>query len=145
MNLRRITGLFICLGLLSFAQCKSSTTTTTDQPKSNPSFQNDIQPIFNSSCAFSSCHSTPGQAGLDLSSGTAFSSLVNVPSTEVPSIVRVAPGDSAGSYLVMKLENTQSVGSRMPFGGNPLSSTQIQNVKNWIDKGAGNNRAGRIR
>ncbi len=146
MKPRMTTGLFLCLCLLGLAGCKSTATSTSDQPKADPSFQNDIQPIFDSNCAFSSCHnSATAQAGLDLSSGKSYSFLVNVPSTEVPSTLRAAPGNSAASYLVMKLENTQSVGSRMPFGGNPLSTTQIQNIKNWIDKGANNNvRAGRF-
>jgi len=139
MNARRMMGLCLCLGLLALARCKSATTTTSDQPKANPSFQNDIQPIFNSSCAISSCHNATAQAGLDLSAGKAYSTLVNVASTEVPALMRVSPGDATNSYLVMKLENRQTVGGRMPFGGNPLSATQIQNIKNWINNGANGN------
>jgi hypothetical protein len=39
----------------------------------------------------------------------------------------------------MKIEGRQTSGVRMPSGGSPLSSVQIQNIKNWINKGAKNN------
>jgi hypothetical protein len=134
-------GLWIALSavLLFLTVCKSPTTNTSDQPKSDPSFSSDIQPIFNSSCAVSSCHNATAQAGLNLSSGTAYGAVVNVASSEVPSLMRAAPGDATNSYLVMKLEGRQTSGNRMPAGGNPLSSTQIQNIKNWINQGAKNN------
>jgi hypothetical protein len=53
--------------------------------------------------------------------------------------MRVLPGDAANSYLVKKIEGTQTVGTRMPQGRNALSSITIQNIKNWVDRGAKNN------
>ncbi len=140
MDKRRVIGFSLCLGLLAFVACKSTTTnTTTDQPKADPSFAGDIQPIFNASCAVSSCHNATAQAGLNLSASISYANLVNVPSTEAPELMRAAPGDATNSYVVIKLEGRQTVGGRMPLGGNPLSATNIQNIKNWIGQGAKNN------
>ena len=60
----------------------------------------DVQPIFTGNCALSGCHAgaTPVQ-GQNLSSGQAFSNIVNVQSNE-SSLLRVAPGDPDASYLV---------------------------------------------
>ena len=52
---------------------------------------------------------------------------------------RAIPGDAANSYLVIKLEGTQSVGSRMPIGGSALDNIDLTNIKNWINNGAENN------
>lgn len=70
---------------------------------------------------------------MNLSSGVAYSNLVNVDSTEVPSLKRVLPNDAANSYLVHKIEGNQAVGDRMPLNRSPLSSAKIQNIKNWIN------------
>jgi mono/diheme cytochrome c family protein len=94
--------------------------------------------IFTPSC--SGCHSGNGATlpgVLNLSSASAsFAALVNVASIEVPALNRVTPNDPANSYLVQKLEGTQSLGSRMPLGGSALSQANIDNVKAWINSGA---------
>jgi len=107
--------------------------------KDDPSFSQDIQSIFNSNCTASSCHGSSAQAGLTLISGQSYNNLVNVDSSQVPSKKRVLPSDAANSYLVNKIEGTQTVGGRMPLNSSALSSTQIQNIKNWINQGAENN------
>ena len=48
------------------------------------------------------------------------------------------PGDAANSYIVIKLEGRQTVGAKMPLGGS-LDAISLQNIKNWINKGAKNN------
>lgn len=108
-------------------------------PIADPSFSSDIQPIFNNNCAVSGCHNSTAQAGLVLSQGVAYNNIVNVASTEVPALMRVKPSDAANSYLVKKIEGTQTVGVRMPNGRNPLGSVTIQNIKNWVNRGAKNN------
>ena len=131
--------LAVGLAAILYAACGSSTSPAPpDQVKDNPSFANDIQPIFNASCAASSCHGSSGQAGLVLTSGQSYARLVNVDSTQDPTRKRVLPGDATNSYLVIKIENRQTVGARMPPSGT-LSSTSIQNIKNWITRGANNN------
>jgi hypothetical protein len=74
---------------------------------------------------------------MNLSSASAsFAALVNVNSTEVPALKRVMPGDPANSYLMHKLEGSQSVGSRMPLGGPFLDAAAIDQVRAWIQAGA---------
>jgi hypothetical protein len=96
--------------------------------------------IFNNSCAFSGCHAGGSPAaGMNLSSGQSFSNLVNRPSSQNASLTRVIPFDANGSLIVQKLEGTAPVGSRMPLGRAPLSNSEIQTVREWIDAGAENN------
>ena len=61
-----------------------------------------------------------------------------ISSLESPKI-RVVAGDAVNSYLVMKLEGTQSVGLQMPRGLGALDNIDLTNIKNWIDNGAANN------
>jgi len=94
--------------------------------------------IFTPRC--SGCHNgsgggLPGSMNLSSQSATA-SALVNVTSQEVSSLKRVQPGDPDASYLVRKLEGTQTVGERMPFGGPYLDQATINQVRQWIQAGA---------
>jgi hypothetical protein len=136
-----IIGTIFLLALIMVASsCKTkSSSSVPETVKADPSFANDIQPIFTNNCALSGCHNSTAQQGLILGQGQAYSNLVDVSSTEEPNRIRVLPGDSANSYLVIKIEGNQTVGVRMPYGQSPLSSVQIQNIKNWIDRGAKNN------
>ncbi len=139
----RRSRLIIVLALLcvvALLGCsKSNSPTKPPTVKENPSFAADIQPIFTSNCAFTSCHAAPGQYGLILSAGQSYGLLVNVNSAEVPSMMRVRPSLPDSSYLVVKIEGRQTIGVRMPASGSPLSSTDIQLIRNWITKGAQNN------
>lgn len=97
--------------------------------------------VFDVSCAFSGCHSGPTgpglPTGLNLSSADAsFANLVNVASVEVPTLLRVAPGDADASYLVQKLEGTAAVGGQMPAASPPLDQATIDIVRAWIANGA---------
>ncbi len=109
--------------------------------KTDPSFASDIQAIFNNrGCSNVGCHAaSTASAGLILASGQSYANLVNVNSTNEPPKKRVVPSDAANSYLVNKIEGTQTVGGRMPLNAAPLSDTDIQNIKNWINQGAKNN------
>ncbi len=93
--------------------------------------------VFNNSCAFSGCHGGAAPAaGQNLSPGRSFANLVNVPSSQNSSFIRVIPGDADNSLLVRKLEGTAPFGSRMPLGRAPLGSSDIQLIRDWIDAGA---------
>ena len=137
--------LFIALSIFYCGGGGNGTPGTPDIPDiviSDPSFSTDIQPIFTSNCALSSCHNNTAQAELILSQGLAYANIVNVDSTQDtqrPVRKRVLPADAANSYLVIKIEGNQTVGDRMPQGRSPLSSVQILNIKNWVDRGAKNN------
>lgn len=107
--------------------------------KANPSFAADIQEILDRrGCTAGSCHGSSARAGLDLRSGNAYGAMFNV-DAQSESFKLVLPNNAQDSYLVIKLEGRQSVGSRMPVTGEFLDSIDIQNIRNWIDQGAHNN------
>jgi len=92
--------------------------------------------IFTPRC--SGCH--PPNQGMDLQAGTSFGSIVNVNSSEQPSLMRVKPGDPDNSYLYKKVAGAAGIsGSRMPQGGPFLTSAQLQLIRDWILAGAQNN------
>ena len=100
----------------------------------NPSFAHDVQPIFTARCAVTGCHVTPTEANLRLvltDEATSYGNLVNVPSVEFPSAMRVAPGSSVTSYLMSKLD-----AGEMPKQGPMLSQGTRDTIRNWIDQGA---------
>ena len=106
---------------------------------SDPSFSQHIQPIFNESCALDLCHVAGTITELDLSQGMAYNNIVNVDSGQDPSFKIILPGNSTDSWLVKKIEGRDIVGLRMPPSADPLSDVRIQNIKNWVDRGAKDN------
>jgi hypothetical protein len=102
--------------------------------------------IFTPIC--SGCHTGGGTSlpGVqNLTAGNTFANIVNVPSIEQPSLLRIKPNDAANSYLVQKILGAPGItGSRMPFGcgsaTNPcLDQATIDLVKTWVSQGALNN------
>lgn len=106
-----------------------------DACEAGPTYS-EVQAIFSSRCI--QCHNATNFAGgLNLSSGVSYNNLVNVPSGELPNVDYVEPGNPDNSYLIWKLEGRQGIsGSRMPLGGQALSTSQIQLVADWIAAGA---------
>ncbi len=100
--------------------------------------------VFTPSCALSGCHGSPNPAqGMNLTAGLTFSNIVDVPSTQQPSLRRVNPGNPDASYLIRKLEGEPSIsGVRMPKVGlsgcttSCLSQQTIDNIRQWISDGA---------
>jgi hypothetical protein len=95
--------------------------------------------IFTPICSV--CHAGAGAPeGLRLDAADSYNLLVNVPSTEVPSLLRVKPGDPADSYIIQKLQGHAAVGAQMPFGcpsTQPcLSASTIAFIQQWITNGA---------
>ncbi len=133
--------LLAALTIIFLSQCNKDSSTGTEPPpsvKDDPSFAADIQSIFNNNCVSSGCHNAGASGGLVLLQGQSYANLVNVASTQEPGKTRVIPNDSPNSYIVIKLEGRQTNGNRMPQGGT-LDGNSIQNIKNWVDKGAKNN------
>ena len=91
--------------------------------------------VFTPICAACHAGATPPQ-GLKLDAANSFTMLVGVASAEVPALKRVAAGDAANRYLVLKLEGHAAVGARMPFGGPYLDANTIGLIRQWIDNGA---------
>lgn len=99
-------------------------------------FQSIQDNVFTPICT--RCHSgANAPEGLQLDEGHSFALLVGVPSAEVPSVLRVKPGDPTDSYLIEKLQGSSGiVGQQMPFGGPYLPQATIDVIKQWISAGA---------
>ena len=103
-----------------------------------PTFEDSIDPIFQSSCAFSECHgSVAPAAGLDLSTSAAIATTaVGSRGRGWPGWIRIEPGSSSWSYLVYKVLGEETVrGGSMPPGA-LLSDEEIDLLVEWIDGGA---------
>ncbi len=95
--------------------------------------------IFTPTCGAIGCHDPLGQQqGLILTAGRAYANSVGRPSTEMPSLLRVAPSDPANSYLYRKIVGAGITGDRMPQGGPYLTDAQTKLVRDWIRRGAPN-------
>jgi hypothetical protein len=113
-------------------------------PPPDPGNGDELQPtiesiqahVFTPRCT--SCHAgAAAPQGLQLTDAqTSYDMLVGVRSTENPLLFRVEEGSADDSYLVHKLEGTQSFGDRMPRGGPYLDQATIDVVRQWIDDGA---------
>jgi methionine-rich copper-binding protein CopC len=95
--------------------------------------------IFTPICSV--CHAGgAAPEGLRLDAADSYSLLVSVPSTEVPSLLRVKPGDPDNSYIIQKLEGHAAVGGQMPLGcptSQPcLTAATIAFIAQWISDGA---------
>lgn len=107
-------------------------------PDPNATFSRVQNEIFTPSCTLAGCHDTAGrQQNLVLSAGQAYSMIVRRPSTQVPSLHRVQPGEPLTSYLFMKVTGGTIVGEKMPPGSS-LSDAQIRLIRDWIQRGAPN-------
>lgn len=141
---RASVALLVAAGMFGacadFEGITSSTGGLPDEVIAAPQFQRDIVPIFERRCGIGGCHS-PGahQAGLVLTSAAAHTALVNRPSQTRPGQILVRPGDAANSWLVIAIssDDARRLGlARMPLGSGPLTANQIQNIINWVNRGA---------
>lgn len=102
-----------------------------------------VQKLVQAKCATSACHSTEAHAaGLDLTPNpTSFTkNVINVPSSQVPSSLRVSPGQPTSSYLICKVdpacEGREPGSAIMPNSGMNLSDNEIKTLRDWVQKGA---------
>jgi hypothetical protein len=129
------------------------------------SFANDVQPIFSTSCAKTTCHmGENAPQGMRLEEGYAYSNIVNIqtvwPTEDNPHfgarIDRIEPGDPFRSFLWHKLNFTSEVsgtdtsydpprtwsfGLGMPRDTFPtkLPQSSLDIIESWILDGARNN------
>ena len=93
--------------------------------------------VFTVSCAVPGCHGGAGaQQGLRLDPGFSAGNLINVPSPRDPTLIRVVPGDPDASFIIQKLQGTQTLGDRMPDGGPYLTTATVNVIRQWIQNGA---------
>jgi hypothetical protein len=110
------------------------------------SFAQNVQPMFNRSCAQSAaCHAggAPVQ-DLNLQAGQARSQIVGVKATETRGEIRVKPGNPDDSFLVKKIEYPAGTpGDQMPVGCAIDAPTQgavcpspdeILALRQWIEE-----------
>jgi len=103
-----------------------SQSATVDVVAQQVSYRTHIQPLFTRRCT--SCHdpTTFHAGGLDLRS---YAGLMSGGQSG-PAVIAQAPGDS---LLVARVEATQSA---MPPSGDPLTPSEKQLIRDWIDQGA---------
>ena len=93
--------------------------------------------VFTPNCAFSGCHGgSTVQQGLHLYPGSSAGNLINVASPRDANLIRVVPGSPNASFIIQKLEGTQTLGDRMPQFGPYLPQATIDVIRQWIQLGA---------
>ena len=97
--------------------------------------------IFTLRCGISGCHVENGSAPMRLDTKSqSFSTLVDEPSVQKASLMRVQPGQPENSYIIHKIEGQPNISNRrMPPGGPFLSSEESNLISTWILEGAQNN------
>jgi hypothetical protein len=104
-----------------------------------------VQPVLSAHCGFA-CHDGDFPIlDMNLSDGQTFSHVVNVRAQETPddscATLRVAPYDTAASYLFHKVTNTHLGGCVNGSGdwmppGIPLGADDLATIEQWILQGA---------
>jgi hypothetical protein len=107
----------------------TSTTVTAD-------FQSIQDNVFTPIC--SKCHiGASAPEGLQLDAAHSYNSLVGVPSTEQPNVLRVDPSNPANSYMIRKIMGTPGIsGLQMPYMETPLPAATQAAMAQWVTNGA---------
>lgn len=114
-----------------------SATADTSSTSSNALFNRIQSTILTPQCATSGCHAgTASPLGLDLAAVAAYDNLLTMESSQVSGLRLVEPNNADASYLVHKIQGTQSAGQQMPLYRPPLSDEQLALVRQWIGDGA---------
>lgn len=125
-----------CCALLGATACK----TVAPEEERAPSYD-DIQRIFDQSCAGSTCHISSSAAeppqSVDLRDGVSHGNLVGRPAAANPAVMLVAPGSPEASYLLCTVDPACATrtGSLMPPSA-PLSPNTVEALRRWIAAGA---------
>jgi Planctomycete cytochrome C len=126
----------LLLGAFTITGCKDDTLVGPDGspstivfPADNVSYQAQVQPLFNQTCALAGCHDAGAPQGRVR--------LTDYGEAVIATPGVVIPGNPDASELVLRIEGRS--GARMPFGRNPLNQNQITGIRTWIAEGAKNN------
>jgi len=138
-----LAALLVALITVSCGDLKRTPTDPTppaDTPDPTATLTRVQNEIFTPSCALSACHdSQTQQQQLILEPGKSFANVVNRPSTEISSLMRIRPMDPDNSYLYLKVTGSpRIIADRMPQGRTPLSEAQLKLIRDWIRRGAPN-------
>ncbi len=103
----------------------------------------EVEEIFSAKCATVGCHAGTFPANdLDLTAAAAYDELVEIAPFNLNAanqgILRVDPGNANNSFLLIKVAGTPPVGFgvQMPSFQPPLSETEVETIRNWINGGA---------
>lgn len=102
------------------------------------SYAEHLEPLVVARCL--ACHTLEEpEAQLVLENGAGYEAMVGRPSTQVPDLLLVDPGDPEGSYLWRKLSHDVGVGRGMPrtvVGSVRLPDDELELYRRWIADGA---------
>ncbi|WP_394848913.1 hypothetical protein LZC95_15850 [Pendulispora brunnea] len=142
----------VCLPLALAITSTACSSSDDDSPSGPVSFRNNVAPILQNSCAFSSCHAAGTTNGVVFAGDPAAvrTSLVNVKAPQLPTMNFVTPGDPGQSYIMHKLDGDQKqfaagcssepdCGSQMPLGQPQLPESTRNTIRRWISEGAADN------
>ena len=116
-------SIMLTVATVIFTGCKGGANKTTIN------YDYDVKPIFEMNCL--ECHGENGMANLNLST---YDDLMKGDSDNGPVVI---PYDAENSLLYQKVSREDPpIGSRMPYGRNPLPSSQIRIIEEWILQGA---------
>jgi hypothetical protein len=155
----RIVGAAVLLPLALAAACADPpapactayvTPPGTDLTLPPVQLQRDVAPILSRSCAFAGCHgaASGGNHGVYLGTDGArvHAEAVGKPSSELPAMSYVAPGDPASSYVMHKIDGDLCTltarceggdcGVSMPQGSDLMAIRDRDIVRRWIAQGA---------
>ena len=100
--------------------------------------------VFAKSCAYGSCHDASAPAeGFQFYDLATVEAAINSASVQDESVMLIAPGDPANSYIYRKITGTNMaatdqngrIATMMPPGA-PLCAPKIEAVRAWIEAGA---------
>lgn len=97
-----------------------------EKPRTDPTFANDIYPLFQERCA--KCHTKKTRGKFSVNSREAV--LEGGKSGKV-----VVPGESENSLLYKMVVRQEGV-KPMPRKRDPLNDKEVEQIKRWIDQGA---------
>jgi len=110
--------------------------------------QSDLQQkagnIIKQNCSVAGCHTGKDpQMGLNMEPGKFPGTVIDVPSTEKPSLKIIDSRNPEKSYLLMKIKGSaEIVGNQMPLSRTPLPSESIQTIEDWAKSIKGGASAG---
>ncbi len=128
--------LLLLAGVIGMAGCSDSGSEISAPIVVNRDFDWVQVELLNRSCVLSCHDSLIHQGGLDLSSPNSYEGLIDVSASYDPGVNLVEPGSSATSGLILVFDG-QSNWPEMPPGGmTKFTSSEIEIIKAWIDRGA---------
>jgi hypothetical protein len=145
LNTYKKLQLMLVISLISVWSCSNNSTGTSSNGGSNGGnnngnsdtyFARNIEPIFNGSCGGTGCHIPGPTSGVSLGN---YNDVINSTGVQYGQKI-INAGNAANSPIIDKISSANpSFGVRMPKGGNPLSQSQIDTLKSWINRGANEN------